>query len=110
MQKIDLEKLTTIIEIPLDPEPNYTFDTFINDKTFNIMFRTFVDEYQTRITISVDNIVIVDNAPINIYQYNLNYFSDYIQGSFFFLRNNAMTDEPTFLSLGNNNLRLFYGI
>lgn len=109
MQKINIDDFNSIIEIPLDAEPNYSFDTFIIDKTFKINFRTFVDN-QTRISITVDNVVIVDNAPINIYEYKLNFFSDYTQGSFFFLRNNSINYEPTFKDLGNNNIRLFYGI
>ena len=109
MNKIDLNTLSTIVEIPLDHEPNYTFDTFINGKTYTVQIRTFVGG-QTRISIIVDSVVIVESAPINIYQYPLNFYSDYIDGVFFFLRNTSMTDEPTFLSFAENNLRLFYGV
>ena len=52
---------------------------------------------------------IVEYAPINIYQQNLNYYSSFGEGAFFFLRNENLKDEPTFLNFESNDLRLFYG-
>ncbi len=104
----NLDDFSSLIEIPLDAEPNYTFDIFLAEQLFTIQIRTFVDN-QTRISILSNNVVLADNAPISIYQKNLLFYSDFDLGAIFFLRNNAMTDEPTFLNFKENDLRLFYG-
>ena len=106
--KIDLEKLKSLIEIPLDKDPNYTFDIFLGGKSYQIQIRTFVNG-STRLSIFSENETIVNLAPINIYQVNLAFFSKDTNIVFFFLRNPEMTGEPTFLNFGDNDLRLFYG-
>ena len=108
MIKIDLDKLKSLIEIPLDKEPNYTFDIFLGEKSYQIQVRTFVDG-STRLSIFRENEIIVNLAPINIYQTNLAFFSKDSDIVFFFLRNPEITGEPTFLNFGDNDLRLFYG-
>ena len=108
MIKIDLDKLKSLIEIPLDKEPNYTFDIFLGEKSYQIQIRTFVNG-STRLSIFRENETIVNLAPINIYQTNLAFFSKDSDVVFFFLRNPEITGEPTFLDFGDNDLRLFYG-
>lgn len=104
----DLNLFSNIFEIPLSADPNYTFDTFINDKTFTFQIRTFINN-ETRISILQDGLSIVNYSPINIYQKNISFYSDLKDGAFFFLRNSSMIGEPTFLNFNENDLRLFYG-
>lgn len=108
MIEIDLDLLKNIFEIPLSKEPNYTFDSFIEDRTFTFQIRTFVNN-ETRISILQDGISIVNYSPINIYQKNIAFYSATNNQVFFFLRNSSMTGEPTFENFGENDLRLFYG-
>lgn len=108
MIKIDLNKLKSLIEIPLDKEPSYTFDIFLGEKSYQIQVRTFVDG-GTRLSIFSENEIIVNSSPINIYQTNLAFFSKNSDVVFFFLRNPEITGEPTFLNFADNDLRLFYG-
>lgn len=108
MMNIDINNLKSLIEIPLDAEPNYSFDIFLADKSYQIKIRTFVNN-DTRISIFNDNEIIADNAPINMYSKNLAFYSNFKTGVFFFLRNVNMKNEPTFLNFNENDLRLFYG-
>ena len=104
----DFDIFTNLYEIPLEVNPNYYFDVFIDDTDFKITIRTFMNN-ETRISIEVDNVLIVDNAPICFYQKNLNFYSDFKKGAFFFARNQTKTNEPNFNDFESNNLRLYYG-
>lgn len=105
----DLSVFTELNEIPLEVNPNYSFNVFMGDKDFTITMRTYTTD-ATRLTVEVDGERIIDNAPICFYQKNLNYFSNFKDGAFFFLRNNSLSNtEPNFNNFLENDLRLFYG-
>ena len=106
MVNIDLNNFSNIYEIELTTEPNQSFNVYLQDYNFKIDIRTFVGE-QTRITIRLDDEIIVNNAPVNIPLINLNYFSNFDKGVFFFTQDKSF-NNANFENFGNG-LRLYYG-
>lgn len=102
---INLDKLENIYELNLSPLPNYVIETIINQNIFTIEIKTFWNE-ETRITITKGSMLLCNNA--NFKQLlNLNYFSDYKQGAFFFLAS-FEKENYNYKNL-NEELRLYYG-
>ena len=108
MIDIDISRLNTIIEIPLDIDPNYTFDIMLEDESYQIEIRTFMSN-DTRISIFNNNEAIAILAPVSIYGKNLAHYSNLENKVFFFLRNDKKREEPNFLNFNQTDLRLFYG-
>ena len=107
MIDINVNDLQNLQEVPLEINPNYSFEVFIGEYDFSITIRTFVDD-QTTITITKDDVILCDNAPVTLYSKNLIFFSGVTEYVFFFLRNDTKKDEPNFLNFSDNDLRLFY--
>lgn len=105
------DKLTfsSLYKIPLIVNPNYEFSSFIEDQDFKITIRTYTTG-ATRLSVELDGVRIIDNAPICIYAKNLNCYSDFTKGCFFFIRNNSKIHTvPTFENFVDNDLELYYG-
>lgn len=100
----DISIFKAIYEIPLLNQPNYNFSTTIINDVFNINIRTFKE---TRISIELNNEVIVMYGNLKAFV-NLNYFSNFKSGVFFFYTNDFNLNF-TYKNL-NNELNLYYGI
>lgn len=100
----DLNMFKNIYEIPLLNNPNYAFSTTLNNYIFNINIRTF--QYGTRISIEANNNPIVINGNLKAFL-NLNYFSNFTDGIFFFYTN-YFNLNFNYQNL-NNELKLNYG-
>lgn len=105
--KIDNEKIVELWDLTPPPLPNVTYDVFIDNESFTIELRTFMDG-ATSLTILHNNDVICKQAPISIFNMNLNYYSNYKKGKFFLARNKTKKGNPTFLDFAEDNLRLLY--
>ncbi|WP_291952714.1 hypothetical protein [Campylobacter sp.] len=106
IENIDIFK--TLYEIELKAEPNHNFDVFIENNNFIIDIRTFIQK-QTRINIKLNNEIITQQAPVNISNINLNFYSSFKKGAFFFIANyHKKTNNLNFENF-NNDLRLYYG-
>lgn len=105
---IDINTFTNIYEIELSQEPNQSFDMYLGDDSFKFDIRTYAGN-QTRINIKANDEVIVNYAPVNTAMVNLNYFSNFKKGAFFFWQNaNKIIENPNFENFGNG-LKLYYG-
>ena len=106
---LDYEDFKEILEIPLIVEPNFSFNCYIKDYNFNFNIRTLTNE-KTMIEVLLDNSkILTQNADVNQTGVNLNYFSDFKDGVFFFYRKpNILKQNLNFLDFGTN-LRLMYG-
>lgn len=91
-------------EIPITAEPNTNFDCTVDGEGFSFEVRTNIAD-NTLINILKDGEVIASNAPISILKKNLNAFSTYTKGAFFFFGNDLQ--NPTYENLGNE-IRLGY--
>lgn len=106
---LNIDTFKRIYEIELTQEPNQSFDVFIDDYSFKFDIRTYAQN-QTRISVSLDNEILINNAPVNTSGVNLNYFSNFKSGAFFFLQNkNEIIENANFENFGNG-LKLYYGI
>ena len=84
MIEIDFNQLKNIYKIDLAVEPNQSFDLYIQDYIFQVELRTFTDE-RTIIKIIYDNKIVNDGSS-DLLNVNLNYFSDFKAGVFFFCK------------------------
>lgn len=108
MIEIDFHKLKNIYKIDLSIEPNQSFDIYIGDYIFQIELRTFTDE-RTIINIKYNDELIVKDGSSSLLNVNLNYFSSFKNGVFFFAKNNdKMLEKYNFLSFGKG-VGLYYG-
>ncbi|HED5364325.1 TPA: hypothetical protein R5B02_001626 [Campylobacter jejuni] len=105
----DIDIFSSLYKIELNQEPNQSFDVFLEEDDFIIDIRTYVQD-QTRINVTLNNEIIINNSPVNISNINLNYFSNFKKGIFFFLQNpNKIIKNPNFKNFGDG-LDLYYGI
>lgn len=106
---LDYDVFEDIFEIPLIVEPNYGFNCYIKDFNFSFDIRTMLSN-RTEIQILLDNSkILTQNADVNQTGINLNYFSDFKDGVFFFYRKpNILKQNLNFEDFGTN-LRLMYG-
>lgn len=100
---------TTAYKVPLVVSPNYEFSCFMEDQDFKITIRTYTTG-ATRLSVELDGVKIIDNVPICFYKKNLNYYSSFTKGCFFFVRNESKKyTVPTFENFVDNDLELYYG-
>ncbi|HDZ5042725.1 TPA: hypothetical protein RTG66_001562 [Campylobacter jejuni] len=105
----DIDIFTNLYKIEISPYPNQIFDFFLGKHNFLVEIRTYVQN-QTRINISLNSEILVNNSPVNISNINLNYFSKFKDGIFFFLQNpNIKIENPNFENFGNG-IDLYYGV
>ncbi|MDD5786034.1 hypothetical protein [Campylobacter lanienae] len=108
MIEIDFNKLKNIYKIDLNLEPNQSFDLYIGDYIFQIELRTYTDE-RTIINIKYNDELIVKDGSSSLLNVNLNYFSTFKNGVFFFAKNNdKLLEKYNFESFGNG-VGLYYG-
>lgn len=104
----DIDIFSSLYKIELSNYPNQIFDFFLDDYNFIVEIRTYVQN-QTRINVTLNNEILVNNSPVNISNINLNYFSNFKKGAFFFLQNpNIKMENLNFNNFGNG-LDLYYG-
>ena len=89
MIEIDFHKLKNIYKIDLSIEPNQSFDLYIGDYIFQIELRTYTDE-RTIINIKYNDELIVKDGSSSLLNVNLNYFSSFKNGVFFFAKNKIL--------------------
>lgn len=108
MIEVDFNQLKNIYKIDLNLEPNQSFDIYIGDYIFQIELRTYTDE-RTIINIKYNDELIVKDGSSSLLNVNLNYFSDFKNGVFFFAKNNdKYLEKYNFLSFGKG-VGLYYG-
>ena len=108
MIEVDFNQLKDIYKIDLSVEPNQSFDLYIGDYIFQVELRTFTDD-RTIIKIIYDGKVIVNDGSSDLLNVNLNYFSDFNAGVFFFAKNNdKYLEKYNFLSF-DKGVGLYYG-
>ena len=104
----DVNIFKSLYEIELLNEPNQTFTLYLGQDIFQIDLRTYVND-NTRITIKANNEIITNNSPVSVSLVNLNFFTNFKNGIFFFWQNpNVMIENPNYLNFGKD-LKLYYG-
>lgn len=108
MIEVDFNKLKDIYKIDLSVEPNQQFDLYIQDYIFQVELRTFTDD-RTIIKIIYNDEIIVSDGSSDLLNVNLNFFSDFKAGVFFFAKNNdKYLEKYNFLSF-DKGVGLYYG-
>lgn len=98
-----------LYQIDITKNPNQAFNVYIPEHNFYIDIRTYV-ENQTFISINVDDKSIIQNSPINIFNVNLNFYSDFNEGAFFFVKiDNKLNKNINFENFGEG-IELYYGL
>ena len=108
MIEIDFHKLKNIYKIDLSVEPNQSFDLYISDYIFQIELRTYTDE-RTIINIKYNDELIVKDGSSSLLNVNLNYFSSFKNGVFFFAKNNDKILEKYNFTSFDKGVELYYG-
>ena len=108
MIEIDFHKLKNIYKIDLSIEPNQSFDLYISDYIFQIELRTYTDE-RTIINIKYNDELIVKDGSSSLLNVNLNYFSSFKNGVFFFAKNNDKILEKYNFASFDKGVGLYYG-
>lgn len=108
MIEIDFHKLKNIYKIDLSVEPNQSFDLYIGDYIFQIELRTYTDE-RTIINIKYNDELIVKDGSSSLLNVNLNYFSSFKNGVFFFAKNNDKILEKYNFTSFDKGVGLYYG-
>lgn len=108
MIEIDFHKLKNIYKIDLSIEPNQSFDLYISDYIFQIELRTYTDE-RTIINIKYNDELIVKDGSSSLLNVNLNYFSSFKNGVFFFAKNNDKILEKYNFTSFDKGVGLYYG-
>lgn len=108
MIEIEFNKLKNIYKIDLNIEPNQSFDLYIGDYIFQIELRTYTDE-RTIINIKYNGELIVKDGSSSLLNVNLNYFSTFKNGVFFFAKNNDKILEKYNFTSFENGVGLYYG-
>ena len=108
MIEIDFNKLKNIYKIDLNLEPNQSFDLYIGDYIFQIELRTYTDE-RTIINIKYNDELIVKDGSSSLLNVNLNYFSTFKNGVFFFAKNNDKLLEKYNFTSFDKGVGLYYG-
>lgn len=108
MIEIDLNQLKNIYKVDLSVEPNQSFDLYIADYIFQVELRTFTDE-KTIIKITYDGEVIVNDGTSDLLNVNLNFFSNFKAGVFFFAKNNDKYLEKYNFTSFDKGVGLYYG-
>lgn len=108
MIQIDFNKLKNIYKIDLNLEPNQSFDIYIGDYIFQIELRTYTDE-RTIINIKYNDELIVKDGSSSLLNVNLNYFSSFKNGVFFFAKNNDKILEKYNFTSFDKGVGLYYG-
>ena len=108
MIEIDFHKLKNIYKIDLSIEPNQSFDLYISDYIFQIELRTYTDE-RTIINIKYNDELIVKDGSSSLLNVNLNYFSTFKNGVFFFAKNNDKILEKYNFTSFDKGVGLYYG-
>ena len=108
MIQIDFHKLKNIYKIDLSIEPNQSFDLYISDYIFQIELRTYTDE-RTIINIKYNDELIVKDGSSSLLNVNLNYFSSFKNGVFFFAKNNDKILEKYNFTSFDKGVGLYYG-
>ena len=108
MIEIDFNRLKNIYKGDLSVEPNQSFDLYIADYIFQVELRTFTDE-KTIIKITYDGEVIVNDGTSDLLNVNLNFFSNFKAGVFFFAKNNDKYLEKYNFTSFDKGVGLYYG-
>lgn len=108
MIEIDFHKLKNIYKIDLSIEPNQNFDLYIGDYIFQVELRTYTDE-RTIINIKYNDELIVKDGSSSLLNVNLNYFSSFKNGVFFFAKNNDKILEKYNFTSFDKGVGLYYG-
>ena len=108
MIEIDFHKLKNIYKIELSIEPNQSFDLYIGDYIFEVELRTYTDE-RTIINIKYNDELIVKDGSSSLLNVNLNYFSSFKNGVFFFAKNNDKILEKYNFESFDKGVGLYYG-
>lgn len=108
MIEINFNQLKNIYKIDLNLEPNQSFDTYIGDYIFQIELRTYTDE-RTIINIKYNDELIVKDGSSSLLNVNLNYFSSFKNGVFFFAKNNDKILEKYNFTSFDKGVGLYYG-
>lgn len=108
MIEINFNQLKNIYKIDLSVEPNQSFDIYIGDYIFQIELRTFTDE-RTIINIKYNDELIVKDGSSSLLNVNLNYFSTFKNGVFFFAKNNDKILEKYNFTSFDKGVGLYYG-
>ena len=108
MIEIDFHKLKNIYKIDLSIEPNQSFDLYISDYIFQIELRTYTDE-RTIINIKYNDELIVKDGSSSLLNVNLNYFSSFKNGVFFFAKNNDKILEKYNFTSFDKGVGFYYG-
>lgn len=108
MIEIDFHKLKNIYKIDLSVEPNQSFDLYIGDYIFQVELRTYTDE-RTIINIKYNDELIVKDGSSSLLNVNLNYFSSFKNGVFFFAKNNDKILEKYNFTSFDKGVGLYYG-
>ena len=108
MIEIDFHKLKNIYKIDLSIEPNQSFDLYIGDYIFQVELRTYTDE-RTIINIKYNDELIVKDGSSSLLNVNLNYFSSFKNGVFFFAKNNDKILEKYNFTSFDKGVGLYYG-
>lgn len=97
-----------IYEIELTQEPNQSFNVDIEDNVFTIEIETFINK-NTFLSVILDNNYIIRYAGVNYYNLNLNFYSEFEHGAFFFFKNSLNFSNFSNFSNFGKDLRLYYG-
>ena len=108
MIEIDFNQLKNIYKIDLSVEPNQSFDLYIGDYIFQVELRTYTDE-RTIINIKYNDELIVKDGSSSLLNVNLNYFSSFKNGVFFFAKNNDKILEKYNFTSFDKGVGLYYG-
>lgn len=108
MIEINFNQLKNIYKIDLNLEPNQSFDIYIGDYIFQIELRTYTDE-RTIINIKYNDELIVKDGSSSLLNVNLNYFSSFKNGVFFFAKNNDKILEKYNFTSFDKGVGLYYG-
>ena len=108
MIEINFNQLKNIYKTDLNLEPNQSFDIYIGDYIFQIELRTYTDE-RTIINIKYNDELIVKDGSSSLLNVNLNYFSSFKNGVFFFAKNNDKILEKYNFTSFDKGVGLYYG-
>ena len=108
MIEINFNQLKNIYKIDLNLEPNQSFDLYIGDYIFQVELRTYTDE-RTIINIKYNDELIVKDGSSSLLNVNLNYFSTFKNGVFFFAKNNDKILEKYNFTSFDKGVGLYYG-
>ena len=104
-----ISEFQSIVEIPLQANPNYEFNATCGTHNFKFKIQTFFND-KTRISVFENELCVVQNAPIEIYNTNLLLYSKIEDICLFFINQSDIQGESVSFDDLGVKIRLYCGV